>query len=44
VPPRRRAALGVTHSRIIEKPFEIEALLELVHSMLPTEPGTKTPE
>ena len=38
VPPRRRAALGVTHDRIIEKPFEIEALLELVHSMLPAKP------
>jgi DNA-binding NtrC family response regulator len=34
VPPRRRAALGVTHQRIIEKPFELEALIATVHSML----------
>jgi len=34
VPPRRRAALGVTHERIIEKPFELEALIETVHSMV----------
>jgi DNA-binding NtrC family response regulator len=34
VPPRRRAALGVTHERIIEKPFELEALIAAVHSML----------
>jgi FixJ family two-component response regulator len=34
VPPKRRAALGVTHDRIIEKPFELEALLESVQSML----------
>ena len=34
VPPRRRAALGVTHERIIEKPFELEALIATVHSML----------
>ena len=26
VPPRRRAALGVTHDAIVEKPFELEAL------------------
>src|SRR5215468_8090265 len=30
VPPKRRAALGVKHDRIIEKPFELEALLEAV--------------
>jgi DNA-binding NtrC family response regulator len=36
VPPRRRAALGVTHERIIEKPFELEALIATVHSMLAT--------
>jgi DNA-binding NtrC family response regulator len=35
VPPRRRAALGVTHERIIEKPFELEALIATVHSMIP---------
>ena len=34
VPSRRRAALGVTHDRIIEKPFELEALIATVHSML----------
>ena len=34
VPPRRRAALGVAHERIIEKPFELEALVDTVHSMV----------
>jgi len=34
VPPRRRSALGVTHERIVEKPFELEALIETVHSMV----------
>jgi DNA-binding NtrC family response regulator len=34
VPPRRRAALGVVHDRIIEKPFELETLLEVVGAML----------
>lgn len=34
VPPRRRAALGVTHGRVIEKPFELETLLETVDAML----------
>lgn len=34
VPPKRRAHLGVTHKRILEKPFELEALLETVKSML----------
>ena len=34
VPPRRRAALGVTHERIIEKPFELETLIDTVHGML----------
>ncbi len=34
VPPRRRAALGVTHDRVIEKPFEIETLLAEVTEML----------
>ena len=37
VPPRRRAALGVTHERIIEKPFELEALIAIVHSMIATQ-------
>ncbi|HET6283932.1 MAG TPA: response regulator [Polyangia bacterium] len=34
VPSKRRAALGVTHDRIIEKPFELEALLESIVSMI----------
>jgi DNA-binding NtrC family response regulator len=34
VPPKRRAFLGVTHDRILEKPFELEALLDAVRSML----------
>ena len=34
VPPKRRAAMGVTHARVLEKPFELEALLEAVGVML----------
>jgi DNA-binding NtrC family response regulator len=34
VPPKRRAAMGVTHDHIIEKPFELEALLESVTRMI----------
>ena len=34
VPPRRRAALGVSHGRVIEKPFELETLLDTVRGML----------
>jgi len=34
VPPRRRAALGVTHERILEKPFELEDLIATIHSMI----------
>ena len=34
VPPRRRAALGVTHEPIVEKPFEIETLLATITAML----------
>jgi DNA-binding NtrC family response regulator len=34
VPPKRRAALGVTHDRIVEKPFELETLLSAVRAML----------
>ena len=30
VPPKRRAAMGVTHDRIIEKPFELETLLQSI--------------
>ena len=50
VPPRRRAALGVFHDRVLEKPFELEVLLAAVRAMLgpatpPTgsEPGTSGP-
>jgi DNA-binding NtrC family response regulator len=34
VPRNRRAAMGVSHDRILEKPFEIDALVELVRGML----------
>ena len=34
VPSKRRAALGVCHDRVIEKPFELEALLDSVAAML----------
>jgi hypothetical protein len=34
VPPKRRAHLGVTHGRILEKPFELENLLQAVSAML----------
>jgi DNA-binding NtrC family response regulator len=34
VPRNRRAALGVAHGRILEKPFELDALVELVRAML----------
>ena len=34
VPPHRRAALGVTHDRVVEKPFELETLLDTVRRML----------
>jgi DNA-binding NtrC family response regulator len=34
VPPRRRAALGVTHACVIEKPFELETLIDTVNGML----------
>jgi DNA-binding NtrC family response regulator len=33
VPPNRRAQLGVTHDRVLEKPFELTALLETVAAM-----------
>lgn len=41
VPPKRRATMGVTHDRIIEKPFELEALLASIAAMLsaPASPG-----
>jgi DNA-binding NtrC family response regulator len=34
VPRNRRAVLGVSHDRIIEKPFELETLLDAVSGML----------
>jgi DNA-binding NtrC family response regulator len=34
VPRNRRATLGVSHDRILEKPFELEALVDLVNGML----------
>jgi DNA-binding NtrC family response regulator len=34
VPPKRRALMGVEDDQILEKPFELEALLEAVRSML----------
>jgi len=34
VPRNRRATMGVAHDRILEKPFEIDALVELVRGML----------
>ncbi len=34
VPRNRRASLGVAHDRILEKPFEIDALVDLVRGML----------
>jgi DNA-binding NtrC family response regulator len=39
VPRNRRAALGVSHDRIIEKPFELETLLEAVSGMLAARPA-----
>ena len=33
VPPNRRAQLGVTHHRVLEKPFELSALLQTVTDM-----------
>src|SRR5579885_1766353 len=34
VPRNRRATLGVAHERILEKPFELDALIDLVNGML----------
>jgi DNA-binding NtrC family response regulator len=34
VPRNRRATMGVAHDRILEKPFEIDALVDLVRGML----------
>ncbi len=41
VPPNRRAQLGVTHDRVLEKPFELAALLQTVTDM--AGPGEETP-
>jgi hypothetical protein len=38
VPPKRRAAMGVTHDHIIEKPFELEALLAAIARMVDGRP------
>ena len=39
VPPNRRAHLGVVHDRVLEKPFELAALLASVSAMVgPSEP------
>ncbi len=43
VPRNRRAALGVTHDRILEKPFELETLVEIVRAMLATAPAAEAP-
>src|SRR3954466_2379540 len=42
VPPKRRAALGVKHDRIIEKPFELEALLTAAGAMLGPASGRRS--
>lgn len=34
VPPKRRAAMGVAHDHIIEKPFELEVLLDSIARMV----------
>ncbi|HVU49603.1 MAG TPA: response regulator [Polyangia bacterium] len=34
VPPKRRALLGVDDDQILEKPFELEALLSVVRAMV----------
>jgi DNA-binding NtrC family response regulator len=39
VPPNRRAQLGVSDERILEKPFELETLLEAVESMVGPPPA-----
>ncbi|HEX3694022.1 MAG TPA: response regulator [Polyangia bacterium] len=40
VPPKRRAAMGVTHDHIIEKPFELEALLAAIARMVGGRPSS----
>jgi DNA-binding response OmpR family regulator len=34
VPPKRRALMGVDDDKILEKPFELEALLAVVRAMV----------
>ena len=34
VPPKRRALLGVDDDKILEKPFELEALVAVVRAMV----------
>jgi DNA-binding response OmpR family regulator len=43
VPPKRRALMGVEHDRVIEKPFELEALLEAVREMVAGGKATPAP-
>ncbi len=43
VPRNRRAALGVSHATIIEKPFELETLVDAVADMLATGAGDGGP-
>jgi DNA-binding NtrC family response regulator len=41
VPPKRRAFLGIDHDHILEKPFELEALLDAVGAMLKAAPAAR---
>jgi DNA-binding NtrC family response regulator len=43
VPPKRRAAMGVEHDHILEKPFELEALLAAVGTMLRSRSRRRAP-
>ena len=36
VPSQRREVMGVTHARVVEKPFELEELLGAVRAMVGT--------
>ncbi len=38
VPPKRRAAMGVTHGIVIEKPFELHTLLGAVEALIKRPP------
>jgi DNA-binding response OmpR family regulator len=44
VPPNRRAQLGVSDERILEKPFELETLLKAVESMVGRPPAGRHPQ